>query len=152
MTIIAYHHETKTIAFDSRVTAGDGMITTDAFNKVRLDGFGNHWFIAGSIHDHDLLIDIHSGSKAINYELDAYALRVDKNGNVTLCANDERGNPTIQPISYNYAIGSGYAFAFAAMDFGKSAVDAVEYAKTRDSGTGGEVGCFYIKKLKEGEL
>lgn len=36
----------------------------------------------------------------------------------------------------HWAIGSGADFALAAMDFGKTAVEAVEYASRRDSGTG----------------
>lgn len=143
MTTIAYNHEERRIAFDSRVTAGDGTITNDEFNKCHFDGL-NHWFIAGTLHDQQLLIDIHRGFKAIDYELDAYGLRVDKNGNVDLCANEESGNPTIQPINYNYAIGTGYAFAFAAMDFGRTVRQAVEYARTRDSSTGGLVNVFDI--------
>lgn len=38
-----------------------------------------------------------------------------------------------------YAMGSGREFALAAMDLGKSAEQAVRYAMTRDTGTGGEV-------------
>lgn len=39
-------------------------------------------------------------------------------------------------------MGSGMHYAIAAMDFGKSAVDAVKYAATRDMYTGGIIRCF----------
>ncbi len=52
-------------------------------------------------------------------------------------------NPT-QPL----AIGSGWQFAIAAMDFGKSAKQAIEYAMTRDNGTGGGVDCVRIRTAK----
>jgi hypothetical protein len=49
------------------------------------------------------------------------------------------------PVDYNDAEGGGYAFAISAMDFGKSAKEAVEYAKTRNSSTGGEVKTVEVK-------
>lgn len=42
-------------------------------------------------------------------------------------------------IGEKLAIGSGTCWAHAAMDFGKSATEAVAYAATRDNGTGGGV-------------
>ncbi len=48
-------------------------------------------------------------------------------------------------LTYNDADGSGYAFALAAMDFGKSAKDAVKYAATRDTYTGGRVRVFDVR-------
>lgn len=148
MTTIAYNHKRKEIAADGRLTAPCGVITNDSYRKVIVEN-GNHWFLAGSISDHQLLIDIHNGDKSVDYELDAYALRVDKDGNVDLCANIGNGAPTIEPITSNYAIGTGYQFALAAMDFGRSAKEAVEYAATRDSNTGGDIGSASIGELKE---
>ena len=148
MTTIAYNHKRKEIAVDGRLTAPCGVITNDKYIKVIAEN-GNHWFLAGSISDHQLLIDIHNGEKSVNYELDAYALRVDKDGNVDLCANIDNGAPTIEPITYNYAIGTGYQFALAAMDFGRSAKEAVQYAAKRDSNTGGAIWAATIHELKE---
>jgi len=42
-------------------------------------------------------------------------------------------------LTYNYTLGSGERFATGAMDHGKSASQAVKYAMTRDSNTGGKV-------------
>ncbi|WP_210772140.1 hypothetical protein [Rhodanobacter lindaniclasticus] len=46
------------------------------------------------------------------------------------------------------AIGSGWQFAIAAMDFGKTAKQAIEYAMTRDNGTGGGVDFVRIRTAK----
>ncbi|MBW6389667.1 MULTISPECIES: 20S proteasome subunit A/B [Halomonadaceae] len=43
------------------------------------------------------------------------------------------------PVSGPVAYGTGWKWALAAIDHGKSAIEAVEYAKTRDHDTGGEV-------------
>lgn len=51
----------------------------------------------------------------------------------------------IDPSS-KLAIGSGAQWAMAAMDFGKNAVKAVEYAATRDNGTGGGVDVVTINQ------
>lgn len=147
MTTIAYDHKNKKIAYDSRIATPDGVICSDDAVKVTHEN-GNHWFICGSVRDHQLLIDSFAGLVMINYEIDAYGFRVDKNGNVDICQLDERGNPTICPVDYSYALGSGFEFALAAMDFGKTAVEAVEYTKTRDSNTGGKVYEFDVKNLR----
>ena len=47
------------------------------------------------------------------------------------------------------AIGSGSEFAMAAMDFGKSAVEAIRYASKRDVNTGLGVDSFAVKKRKK---
>ena len=43
------------------------------------------------------------------------------------------------------AVGSGACFAIAAMDCGKSAKEALEIARKRDSGTGGRIRMMRIK-------
>ena len=48
-------------------------------------------------------------------------------------------------VDYPYSIGSGSAFALAAMDHGKTASEAVEYAKERDIYTGGKVRTYNIE-------
>ena len=42
-------------------------------------------------------------------------------------------------LDYNFTLGSGGSFALAAMDFCRSAKDAVKYASTRDVYTGGKI-------------
>jgi len=50
-----------------------------------------------------------------------------------------------QIIKYNKGLGSGRDFAIAAMDHGKSAKEAVKYAMTRDTYTGGRIRVFNVK-------
>ncbi len=52
----------------------------------------------------------------------------------------------IEPLSYNFAIGSGEQWAIAAMDFNKNAIEAIEYAKVRDFRTGGKVHILYYSQ------
>jgi ATP-dependent protease HslVU (ClpYQ) peptidase subunit len=47
-------------------------------------------------------------------------------------------------LTHDLAMGSGELFALAAMDFGKSAGESVEYAKTRCIYTGGKVHVYDI--------
>lgn len=46
----------------------------------------------------------------------------------------------------DFAMGSGRDFALAAMDHGKTPAESIEYAKTRDVYTGGEVHTHDIEK------
>ena len=46
--------------------------------------------------------------------------------------------------NFNFALGTGQHLALAAMDLGKSAQAAVQYAATRDVYTGGQVKLFII--------
>lgn len=142
MTTIAYRHKDRQIAVDSRVSCDSLIISDHAIKHIKVGT--DYWFIAGALHDHQLLIDIVNGEKAVTNEIEAYGFRVDKSGNVDLCSTDERGNATISPIHYDYAIGSGFEFALAAMDFGKNAPAAIEYAMTRDNATGGKILVFDI--------
>lgn len=57
-------------------------------------------------------------------------------------------SPVEMPRDKPLAIGSGWQFALAAMDFGKTAKQAIEYAATRDNGTGGGVDYVRIRKTK----
>lgn len=51
-------------------------------------------------------------------------------------------------VEFDIAWGSGEEFALAAMDFGNSAEEAVKYAMTRDTCTGGKVHVYDIEKCK----
>ena len=43
-----------------------------------------------------------------------------------------------------WGVGSGGTFAYCALDFGKTAKEAVEYAATKDTNTGGKVRVFNL--------
>ena len=140
MTTIAYNHESKTIAYDSRSTR-DMVIISDSVNK-RVDKDGVSFFLCGCVADYDLLINIYFGGKdELVPECNAYV--VSDNGAFRIGVS-ESGEFWQQKLEHNEALGSGWQWAISAMDMGKSAKDAVEYAKTRDSATGGNVNTFDI--------
>lgn len=140
MTTIAYHHASKTIAYDSRSTR-DIVIISDSVNK-RVDRDGVSFFLCGSVVDYDLLISIYFGGKdELVPECNAYAV---SDSGVFRIGVSESGEFWKQKLEHDEAMGSGWQWAIAAMDMGRSAQDAVEYAKTRDSCTGGRVNVFEI--------
>lgn len=135
MTTIAYHHATKTIAWDSRATSGN-VIASDTDQKMT-EINGVKFWLSGSIADEGLLIDMYFGkSSEVIPETNAFAwdgddlFLVGVNGDALLWK---------QPLRYDKALGSGGDFALSAMRLGLSAKEAVEHAKTLDCYTGGEV-------------
>lgn len=135
MTTIAYHHKDKQIAVDSRITA-DGVICSDEFSKVIINELGT-WVLCGRNDDYEILPTLKIGDNA-GRELNCSAMLV-KNGGVVLATTEPDGRYSESPVTFNDAQGSGYRFALAALDMGKSAKEAVEYAMTRDIYTGGKV-------------
>ena len=135
MTCIAYHHKDKQIAVDSRITC-DGVICSDEFSKVIINELGT-WVLCGRNDDYEILPTLKMGDNA-GRELHCTAMLV-KEGRVVLALTEEDGRYSESPVTYNDAQGSGYRFALAALDMGKSAEEAVEYAMTRDIYTGGKV-------------
>lgn len=135
MTTIAYKHDTKTIAWDSRSTSG-GLITSDESEKMT-EVNGVKFWLCGSIADEQLLIDMYFGEKSeIIPEANALAWDGD---NLFLVGVSEEVLIWKQPLRNDRAIGSGGDFALSAMRLGLSAKEAVEHAKTLDCYTGGEV-------------
>ncbi len=138
MTTIAYHHESKTIAFDSRVSTTQSMCSDTA----------KKWFEV----DSDIVISC--GECADIYELERDWI-LDKyndlkcefmliRNEITFYGYVKNGRKHIEPLLYNFAIGSGAKWAIAAMDFKKDAFEAVEYAKERDFRTGGKIQKFNV--------
>lgn len=141
MTTIAYHHERKEIAYDGRTTRGD-TIMNDRSEKMVERG-GVKFFLCGATCDYDLLISMCHGNKE-DLVPDANAIVVD--GGLVYrigCTSDGVFWKCKQDC--NDAIGSGWQFALSAMDFGRSAKQAVKYAATRDSCTGGKVSVVRVE-------
>jgi len=67
------------------------------------------------------------------------------NDNKVFGVSVEDGRCSHSEYKYNKTMGSGSDFALSAMDFGKSAKEAVEYAMTRDIYTGGNVQVIDVK-------
>lgn len=108
----------------------------DASEKM-LQRNGVTFFLCGATCDYDLLIGMYFGEKSeLVPEANAFAI----DGGIVYrvgCTTD--GNFWKAAVEYNDSIGSGSDWALAAMDFGKSAKQAVKYAATRDSCTGGKI-------------
>lgn len=146
MTTIAYHHESKTIAWDSRTTEG-GIIKNDSAVKV-IKRDGVTFWLSGCRSDHEMLIDAWFGNKS-SVIPESQAIVLD-DGKFYGCAVNEERIFWREELDANEAIGSGRYWAMAAMDFGKTPKQAVEYAKTRDCYTGGDVHEFCLPaKSKE---
>jgi ATP-dependent protease HslVU (ClpYQ) peptidase subunit len=138
MTTIAYHHKDKEIAVDGRTTMG-GLIITDKANKVITRKDGVRFILSGATSDFDGFCAEFSNGVAASRNYDCGAIVIN-NGVVAVAGVDnESGTFFASPRDESFASGSGRDFALSAMDFGKSAKEAVKYASTRDSGTGGRI-------------
>jgi len=145
MTTIAYHHKDRQIAVDSRVTSGDEILS-DTENKAYKNELGI-WLGSGNSCDYDMLFELKHKDECYD-KLDCDALVIVK-GKVYHVAIDEDTHCCCwTEAHYNYTLGTGEAYAMSAMDFGKSAKEAVEYAKTKDTNTGGLVRCYNLKKVR----
>ena len=143
MTTIAYHHAGGVIAVDGMVTAGD-LITSRDFQKWRVVG-EEVWFICGAVADYGRLIAYHAGelSGKPDYPVSCSAL-IAVNGLCYEAGVTSDGEPWRSVAPYSVAVGSGRDFALSAMDHGKNAIEAVKYAATRDTGTGGKISAFDV--------
>ena len=147
MTTIVYDHKARQIAVDSRTTSG-GLINSECFIKWIQDG-DDFWFISGPNADRERLIQ---HIKAVDpdkpkWDIECTAFLVSA-GAVYQCFVTSDGDPCKSRLTYSEAIGSGAAFALAALDHGNSARYAVAYASTRDTGTGGKIRVFDIKIMQ----
>lgn len=144
MTTIAYDYKSKKIAVDGRVTAGD-VITYDVAVKYRYsDDKSEVWFFCGAVADEKDLMSLKHNDKP-DVKPDCSALMV-KDKKVFLVAFNG-DYCSVNEIKYSYSIGSGQNFGLAALDFGASAKEAVNYAATRDVCTGGKVAVFDVEKM-----
>ncbi|MDD1966176.1 proteasome subunit beta [Pseudomonas putida] len=133
MTTIAY--KDGVIAYDSQITRGD-LITYDDYEKC-LEREGVKFFCSGAVSDYPRLVDVYFGAKPDgNIDVSALVLDGDK---LMMVAVDDTSGLWKAPVMMDrpYAIGSGTPYAFAAMDMGATAVQAVEIAAKRDTSTGG---------------
>jgi ATP-dependent protease HslVU (ClpYQ) peptidase subunit len=140
MTTIAYRD--GELATDSRITAGD-MIVSDKRTKVHRMRDGSLVAWAGAVQDAELLL--RAMRKTSNdphpklQDISALHLRVD--GSLW----EYEGEAWVKQDPGYYATGSGSPYAFAAMDAGASAKDAVRIAIKRDANSGGKVQSLKLK-------
>lgn len=142
MTTIAYNHKDREIAVDSRCCAGTKIVSDSAEKSITINDVIYFYTAAGD--DGIELAKLVDTGKSKHDELNATVMFI-KDGEVFM-GTYSKGLLETWAISYSDAMGSGCDFALAAMDFGRSAKEAVEYAMTRDNATGGEVRVFKLDK------
>lgn len=147
MTTIAYKH--PYIAYDGLATAGSVVINHNENKKY--EGSGLVHFISGKVCDAQEFANSVIDRKKEDVQLECYSISVSQLGSVYKITQNEDGFFNKYPVSKScvIAIGSGADLAIAAMDLGKSAKQAVEYAATRDIYTGGTIRVFDVETMKE---
>ena len=141
MTTIVYDHKNKQIAFDSRTSAGTHICTDNA--KKHFNVGDSLLILAGPLSDIDTFVEEYPSIKT---ESDASGFCVENN--IVYDIAEKSGKLSKSRIHYSDSQGSGYAFAIAAIDNGKTAKEAIKYAMTRDNCTGGKVHVYDIEKEK----
>ena len=144
MTTIAYHHKSKIISCDSRMV-NHGLIKSDSFNKTVKNEFGLQFFCGSASDIKDLCVLQHNDH--INVIPDCSAFLI-KDGNCFDVIVNKEGYCEYFQLGHNDSKGSGSELALAALDFGKTAKEAVEYAMTRDIYSGGKVHAYDIEKAE----
>lgn len=142
MTTIAY--KDGVIAYDSRQTRGGAIVSDDAPKCQVVDGVS--FFLAGAVCDEKALIAAYFGTpSAVPVECSGYAV---DGGRLLMVGYDDKTGiwkQELDPANPD-AIGSGSAYALAAMDMGASAEDAVRAAMKRDIYTGGRVRTMRVEQ------
>lgn len=132
MTTMAYHHESRTVAVDSRCTSG-GLINTDNAKKVhQVDA--TTFVLAGRLSDIGVFVKEYPNVRS-DISCSGFCIE----GSDISAIVFSKGKLDKVELDFNEADGSGCDFALAAMDYGATAKEAVNYAKTRDAFTGGKV-------------
>ncbi|MEG0969314.1 MAG: proteasome subunit beta [Pseudomonas sp.] len=135
MTTIAY--KDGVIAYDSRQTRSGAIVSDNAPKCQVVEGVS--FFLSGAVCDEKALIAAYFGTPSqAPVECSGYA--VDGGKLLMVGCDDKTGiwKQELDPANPD-AIGSGSAYALAAMDMGSSAEDAVRAAMKRDIYTGGKV-------------
>lgn len=148
MTTIAYDGEC--IAVDSRSSL-DGIVATDNAMKVRPCGTVPGFLIlAGTSTYNELMAEEFEPGEDAHSDVDGVGFYVNEHGLVFAVGVQDGRYVTAKTKFYgtHWAFGSGANWAIAAMDHGKSAVDAIRYAMTRDTYTGGAIRRLDLKTLK----
>ena len=138
MTTIAY--KDGVIAYDGRQTRNDRIVSDSAAKCQVVDGVS--FFLSGAVCDEKALIAAYFGTASpVPVECSGYVV---DSGKLLMVGHDDKTGiwkQELDPCSHD-AIGSGSAYALAAMDMGASAEYAVKAAMKRDIYTGGEVRLF----------
>ena len=142
MTTIIYDHKNKQIACDSRATAGS-TIVSDSVIKFH-ERAGYIWFMCGCSGSVETFITKFEALKDCAPNIDTSGLFVFGKLAYSATIDDDIFREDL--LEYSFSVGSGSEYALAALDHGKTAKEAVEYAMTRDIYTGGKVNVYDIEK------
>ncbi|WP_256806485.1 proteasome subunit beta [Pseudomonas kurunegalensis] len=135
MTTIAY--KDGVIAYDSRQTRSGSIVSDDCQKLTVVDGVS--FFLSGAVCDEKALIAAYFGTPSpVPVECSGYVV---DGGRLQIVGHDDKTGVWRQGLdpANPDAIGSGSAYALAAMDMGASAEEAVRAAMKRDIYTGGKV-------------
>ena len=144
MTTLAYDHNRQQIACDSRATAMGMIKNNNTVKYLQKDNIT--WFFCGNSGETNLLVNTFKELTEAPANIDVSAYFVDKGSVYSACVDDGVYRSSL--IEFNDSAGSGCEFAIAALDMGKTAKEAVEYAMTRDFYSGGKVHVYDIEKAK----
>ncbi|MCP8350673.1 MULTISPECIES: proteasome subunit beta [Pseudomonas] len=132
------------IACDTRQVRGGAIVSDDCSKCQVVDGVS--FFLAGAVCDEKALIAAYFGTpSAVPVECSGYAV---DGGRLLMVGYDDKTGiwkQELDPANPD-AIGSGSAYALAAMDMGASAEDAVRAAMKRDIYTGGRVRTMRVEQ------
>lgn len=135
MTTIAY--KDGVIAYETRQVRGSQVVSDDCQKMTVADGVS--FFLAGAVCDEKALIAAYFGTPSpVPVECSGYVV---DGGRLQMVGHDDKTGiwrQDLDPANPD-AIGSGSAYALAAMDMGASAEEAVRAAMKRDIYTGGKV-------------
>lgn len=136
MTTIAY--KDGVVAFDSRVTRGSLIDDDDCDKCITVNGV--HFILAGAESVFPKIIEGYFGVEVSAYNGEATGFVVD-GGNLWLVGIESEGGfwKNSVDLSKALSVGSGRDHATTAMDCGKTAREAVQFAIKRDVYTGGAV-------------
>lgn len=135
MTTIAY--KDGVIAYDSRQTRSGSIVSDDCQKLTVVDDVS--FFLSGAVCDEKALIAAYFGTPSpVPVECSGYVV---DGGRLQMVGHDDKTGVWRQDLDPTNpdAIGSGSAYAMAAMDMGASAEEAVRAAMKRDIYTGGKV-------------
>ena len=144
MTTIIYDHKALQVAVDSRCTSGS-IIINDRAKKWR-EINGSYYFFAGPVSDIEQFIKLDGIRGKPDHANEVICVKITDHV-AYLCGIDADDGWWQEEFEFSDGAGSGRFFALSALDFGKTAKQAVEYAATRDVYTGGQVEVFDILKM-----
>lgn len=142
MTTIVFCKKTMQIACDSRTTNGWMIINDNAIKYKNTNGL--MWFLSGRAGEDKTFIKNFKELEPAQKGLDSVGFFIENK--VVYLATISDGVFRSCDMSCNSGAGSGSDWALAALDFGKTAKEAVEYAITKDFCSGGKVHVYDIEK------